>query len=360
MSGVRKGAIVGFGNVAANGHLPGWRARSDFHIVAVVEPDPERRTIARQALPEARLYGSVADLLQTEPLDFVDIATPPAWHASAIGVAAQHGVHVLCEKPLTTKLDDYRAVASAVRERGVVLHTVHNWKYAEAFQRVQRSLADGYIGRLRSMTFETERNGCAVATGENWRIRPSIAGGGILVDHGWHVFYLMAALAGERPVRVGAHLEQRRFTDVELEDTAHCVVEFPSCRAEVKLTWAAPARRTRWELVGTKGRLVVDDDRLILESDSARSEERLATALSAGSHHPDWFAGVIESFRGELNDPAARGTNLAEAELCLLLLTLAYASSAEGARPLDVPVDPLWSSEGSPSDRRAHSAPHGG
>jgi hypothetical protein len=39
----------------------------------------------------------------------------------------------------------------------------------------------------------------------------------------------------------------------------------------------------------------------------------LTTALSAGSHHPEWFGGVVDAFRNELDDPAARGTNQAEA-----------------------------------------------
>jgi L-seryl-tRNA(Ser) seleniumtransferase len=56
-------------------------------------------------------------------LDFVDIATPPAFHAPAIISAAQAGVHVLCEKPVTTSVQEYRAVREAIRRTGVVLHT---------------------------------------------------------------------------------------------------------------------------------------------------------------------------------------------------------------------------------------------
>jgi hypothetical protein len=88
--------------------------------------------------------------------------------------------------------------------------------------------------------------------------------------------------------------------------------------------------------------LLVDDDRLVLRGQRGERVQRLATALSAGSHHPDWFAGVIDSFRGELDEPAARGTNQAEAEWCLRLLSLAYASGTQGGRTLDVPVADGW------------------
>jgi len=345
MTVLRQGAIIGFGNVAANGHLPGWRERRDFHIVAVSDPDPQRRALAASLLPQARLYVDATELLRQERLDFVDIAAPPALHAPLMIAAADAGVHVLCEKPLTASLHDYPAVHAAVRRADIVLHTVHNWKYSEAFRAVQRVVACGALGALTAISFDTARNGCSVASGENWRVRAAMAGGGILVDHGWHAFYLMLTLANEAPQRIRAVLERRRYLDGEVEDTASCTVDFASLIGEIRLTWAADERRTRWQLVGTDGELLVDDDRLVLRGEHTEDVRPLSTALSAGSHHPEWFAGVIDSFRRELDDPAVRGANQAEAEQCLLLLSLAYASGAQGARTLDVPTADRWIAE---------------
>ncbi|MFQ5666230.1 MAG: Gfo/Idh/MocA family protein [Candidatus Binatia bacterium] len=337
----RDGAIIGFGNVAAQGHVPGWRARRDFRIVAVADTDPQRRTLAQRLLPGVRTYASGAALLHAERLDFVDIATPPALHAPAIVAAARAGLHVLCEKPLTTSLADYEAVRAAVRESGVVLHTVHNWKYSEGFRAARRCVAGGTLGRLKRISFDTARNGFAAGSAD-WRVRASLAGGGILVDHGWHAFYLLLALAAEPPRRISATLERRRYADAEVEDTARCTIDFPSLDAEIRLTWAARTRRTRWCMVGADGRLTIDDDRLVMQGKGAPQGQRLATALSHGSHHPEWFAGVLEAFQQELDEPSARGANQAEAEWCLLMLNLAYASGARDARPLDIPDRRVW------------------
>ena len=345
MTVLRHGAIIGFGNVAAKGHLPGWRERRDFQIVAVSDPDPQRRALAASLLPLARVYADAAELLRQERLDFVDIAAPPALHAPLMIAAADAGVHVLCEKPLTASLPDYRAVDAAVRRAGIVLHTVHNWKYSEAFQAVQRLVAGGTLGALTAISFDTARNGCATASGDNWRVQAAMAGGGILVDHGWHAFYLMLAFANQAPQRIRAVLERRRYQDAEVEDTASCTVDFRSLTGEIRLTWAAEERRTSWRLVGTDGELLVDDDRLVLRGKHREDVLPLSTALSAGSHHPEWFAGVIDSFCRELDDPAARGANQAEAEQCLLLLSLAYASAAQGSRTLDVPTSERWIAE---------------
>src|SRR5574337_425039 len=110
MTRPRDGAIIGFGNVAANGHLPVWRERGEFRIVAVADAAPGRLALAARLLPGIRTYAHHDDLLRHERLDFVDIATPPAGHAPAILAAARAGVHVLCEKPLTISVDEYRAV----------------------------------------------------------------------------------------------------------------------------------------------------------------------------------------------------------------------------------------------------------
>ncbi|MFI5366989.1 MAG: Gfo/Idh/MocA family protein, partial [Candidatus Binatia bacterium] len=112
-SALRRGAIIGFGNVAAHGHVPGWRDHADFEIVAVADPDPARRALAAELIPAVRLYASGDELLQHERLDFVDIATPPTTHGLWIIAAANAGVHVLCEKPLTTLWSEYAALRAA-------------------------------------------------------------------------------------------------------------------------------------------------------------------------------------------------------------------------------------------------------
>lgn len=339
MTAVRNGAIVGFGNVAANGHVPGWRECDRFRIVAVTDPDPRRRALAEELVPGVRAYRDTAALFAAERLDFVDIAAPPAFHTAAIVAAARAGVHILCEKPLGTTLDDYAPAAAAVRGAGVVLFPVHNWRQSEAYAVVSGIVAEGQLGSLQRIEFDTERNGCSVTTGENWRLQAAVGGGGILVDHGWHAFYLLLGLIGETPVRVAADLERRRFVDADVEDTAACTIEFPSMSAVVRLTWAASARRTCWRITGSRGTLVVDDARVDIDTAGTHETRILRTPLSAGSHHPDWFAGVVAEFANELDEPAVRGRGQREAERCLTMLHLAYASSRAGGAALDFSGD---------------------
>lgn len=334
----RRGALLGFGNVVERGHLPAWRERGDIVLAAAADPSPARRELAAQLLPGVRVYEDALDLLGRETLDFVDIGAPPAQHAPLAIEAARRGVHVLCEKPLTVCVDDYRAMVLAARQANVALFTVHNWKHSDQFKRVSALLRGGAVGRVKRIRLQTVRNGQSVTVGQMWRAQAAQAGGGILVDHGWHAFYLLTGLAGERPLRVGARIERRRYTDADVEDTAECTVEFPSLVGEISLTWAGHERRTSWEIVGDAGSMELKEERLELRRGGAVEQIVFPESLSAGSHHPDWFAAVIDGFLREVDDPSVRGTNLAESECCLALLTSAYASGARGSTPGEVPA----------------------
>jgi predicted dehydrogenase len=334
---LRRTALLGFGNVAAEGHLPAWLQRSDFRLVAIADPSAARRDLAAARVPAARVYASAAELLKSEPLDAVDIASPPLWHADLIARAAAAGCHILCEKPLATDLRSYAVARRAVRDAGVTLCTVHNWKYSQQFRRVSAMLAEGAVGRLTCVRIETVRKGRAVTVGDDWRSDAKTAGGGILVDHGWHSWYLLLSLARQRPLRLTCTTKQRLYTTDDVEDTAVCSVEFPSLRGEIRLTWAGSQRRSRWVLEGTQGKLTVDGSDMVLRRGRVTQRFSFASSLAEGSHHPDWFGAVIDEFARQIEAPSGIGDNLVEAETCLLLTRLAYDSAARRGAALAVP-----------------------
>jgi predicted dehydrogenase len=252
------------------------------------------------------------------------------------------GLHVLCEKPLVCKPERLSALARLAAAADRVLYTVHNWLHAPIIQKVRELVWQGVIGQVKRCLWQTLRTqpaAIADAQAGNWRLDPAMAGGGILVDHGWHVVYVLHEGLGQAPSRIGAQLETRRFLQWPLEDTATIWFEFPSTTAEVFLTWASDVRRIWAELEGTRGTIRVEDGTLVLfQSSPKRREQRWSCppALSEGSHHPDWFAGVASGFVAEVRDATVRGVNLAEAALCVTLLSLAQESSQRGGRLLPV------------------------
>ena len=349
-----RGAMIGFGNVAAHGHVPGWLGRPDVEIVAVSDTNEARRAEADRLIPHACWYDSVETLLAKECLDFVDICTPPSSHVDLIRAALQRGVHVLCEKPLVTSPEDLAVLSSLAASERKVLYTVHNWRQAPIVQFVQDLLRQDSIGEVSYCRWQTLRMKPAAAgdgqTG-NWRVDPSLAGGGILVDHGWHVFSLLHGWFGAAPVRISARLERKQHTQYSVEDTASVQLQFPHAAADVYLTWAADRRKTCAELEGTRGTIRVEDSTVLLTHTGPHGAERRWTfspALSEGSHHPEWFGDVATGFLTSMKDQAIRRANLADASLCVTLIALAQESDRKGSACLPVASGTAeqWTEEG--------------
>ena len=338
----RRGAIIGLGNVAVQGHLPGWLARADVEIAAVTDARPARRAEAEARLPRARWYDSPDALLAAESLDFVDICTPPRSHAELIAGALGRGCHVLCEKPLVSGPDELARVSAIAAGAGRVLHTVHNWHHAPILRRAGELLRNGAIGPVRHVAWETLRMRPAAvrdAGAANWRVDPAVAGGGVLTDHGWHVFYVLRSWLGEAHA-IRATLERRRHVQWDVEDTARVHLDFAGATADVLLTWAADERRNRVEITGADGTLSLQDDTVVLARADGERRWPCPPALSDGSTHPDWFGPVVERFLGELAGGTG-GDNLVEAAACVALEAAARESSRRD-RPValtPVPVE---------------------
>jgi len=333
----RRGALVGIGNVAVHGHLPGWRARRDCEIVAATDASPARRTECRTELPAARWHDSVESLLAGETLDFVDICTPPSSHAALIEAALARGLHVLCEKPLVGAPDELARLAGLARAAGVVLHTVHNWHHAPLVRATDAAIRAGRIGQVREVVWQTLRTQPAAAVaGDAWRVDPAIAGGGVLTDHGWHVSYVIPRWVGEAPAAVSARLETRRHHRFAVEDTATVRLHFERAVADVLLTWAADTRENQARVIGSDGRIEIEDDTLVVIRDGTVERRACPPALSDGSQHPDWFGAVAEEFLGRLEagEGGAASPNLDEAAVCVAIECLARESSRRGGERL--------------------------
>jgi predicted dehydrogenase len=299
---------VGFGKVAEMAHIPAFAARRDFQIVAVADPLPERRERAKGLLPRARLYEQAEELLAREAaLDFVDICTPPKNHTPLALAALDRGCHV----------------------------TVHNWKHAPLLAQAGALARSGGIGALQMVEWGVHRTSGGGGGLTAWRQEGGQGLGGILIDHGWHAFYLLMEWAEAVPKALNARLIFADQTGVEQE--AEVRLRFPTCQARMFLTWQAGERRNWGRLSGSKGEILMEDDRLVLAPTDLPAETRSFPAkVSAGSHHPDWMGGVLDEFSGEISNSNRRGRNLREAELCALLIRLAYRSHQEGGKWVDV------------------------
>ena len=332
-----KGAIIGFGKVAEAAHLPALKGLPDLKIVAVADPLPARRARAQELLEGVLIFPDLESLeAGGPPIDFAVVCTPPGGRLPLVESALRRGWHVLSEKPLALDQDDFQKLELAQAAGGSALVTVNNWKYAPLLSLARRLVQEGAIGRLQRLDWEVYRTMASGGGLSAWRQDPANSLGGILVDHGWHGFYLLMAWAGAEPHTLRAYLaEGAEEGGVEVE--AEVELGFPGVTARLFLTWLSDARSSRGRLKASAGEIILADDRLSHIAGRQVVEERtFPEKLSAGSHHPQWMPGVFGEFLEEIRVPEKRGRNFREARMCGRLISLAYCSHQAGGAWIDV------------------------
>jgi predicted dehydrogenase len=312
-----RGAISGFGEVAARAHLPGWRTRENINVSVVHDPISERRHEAIRLIKSVRVYDDLGLMLDGESPDFVDIASPPAYHAESVRAALEAGAHVIVEKPLCLGLREFDELALLAAKASRVLMCVHNWKYAPAYAAARRAIESGRVGDIRFISIDRLRTEPAGGGGSGAKWRASAAsGGGILIDHGWHVLYLMQwLLAGEKPSEVSAYLATP--SDGDAEDLADLRLTFPSgCVGRAHLSWRAPLRRTSALIYGERGALEIEGDRVTLTERGGLVDDLSVADVADDSYHAAWFGAIAAEFEravAEGPDSQVARENLAEA-----------------------------------------------
>lgn len=334
-----RGALIGAGNIARGGHLPAYlrpELRGRLGIVAVADLCPDNLAAFAALLPGVRCYRDAATLLQEERPDFVDICAPPYAHHALIARAVAAGCHVLCEKPLATGLDEALAIRALVAGRGLVAMPCHQYHYAPQWITLRALIGAGEIGAVRKAELVVERMGAnAGAAGWQplWRTREELAGGGILVDHGAHLFYQLHALLG--PPRSVACRTERRLPGYEVDDTAEVELHYGTATARLRLTWAAAARRSTHRYAGTAGEIVCDDDAILVRGERGERRIGFADGLSKGSAHSDWFAPLLAEFAARIAALDCRLDAVDEAVTVAACISRAYASAARHGEPVD-------------------------
>jgi predicted dehydrogenase len=347
-----RGALIGYGFIMEKGHVAAYRQRAqsakDVDIVAISDVSAARRALAQQQLPGVRVYADHQSLIAAERqrLDFVDIATPPSDHAAVAAAALDAGIHVLCEKPLATTLDEARLMLRHALDAGRVLFPCHNYKHAPVIKAVRRIIDSGRVGKVHLVTLQTFRNTHARGINEwrpDWRRERRYSGGGIAMDHGSHTFYLAFEWLRGYPTAISARTTTMGPFDTE--DDFSCSLRFPTGSASAHLSWTAGVRKVLYTIHGDRGAIRVEDDNIEVAT-QLPSEIRGASASEwkfereeipsewMDSSHANWFNSLFDDFRGAIARGDFVGKEAREAFLCVQLITTAYASARDGCREL--------------------------
>lgn len=202
-------ALLGFGLAGSVFHAPSLASLEQFSLDVIVTSDPERRTAAKAAYPNAAILTRLewARTGSHENIGLVVVATPPATHVPLATMALEAGCAVVVDKPFTLTSVEGDALIALAKERGQLLTTYQNRRWDGEFLTLQKLLGEGALGEVRRFESRLERWQPDIT--KAWKAQASAAdGGGLLFDLGTHLidqalqlFGPVAAVYGELAAR---------------------------------------------------------------------------------------------------------------------------------------------------------------
>jgi predicted dehydrogenase len=234
--------MVGGGQGAFIGAVHRMAARLDDHYDLVAgalssTPDKSLASGRELGLDPARCYGSFEAMAEKEAaradgIEAVSIVTPNHVHCAAAKAFLERGIHVICDKPLTSNLHDAKKLKEVADKADALFILTHNYTGYPMVRQARDMVATGELGEIRLVQMEypqdwlaepVEQTGAKQAV---WRTDPAQSGvGGSTGDIGTHAYNLGCFISGlelqELAADVHTFVEGRR-----LDDNAHVMLRF--------------------------------------------------------------------------------------------------------------------------------------
>ena len=251
MAGLRWG-VLSTANIGKKLVNPAIQASSNGELVAVASRDAERARAFAAETGIPRHHGSYEALLEDPDVDALYIPLPNGMHREWSIRAAEHGKHVLCEKPLALDAAECLAMNAAAHDNGVLLMEAFMYRFHPRIDRIIERVRAGAIGELRAIrsafTFRLTR-----PTDIRWSRE---LGGGALMDVGCYCVNVSRTVVGAEPVEVAAWAH---FTGDNVDARLAGMLRFDGgvvAQFDCALTME---RREMCEVAGTDGVLAIED-----------------------------------------------------------------------------------------------------
>jgi predicted dehydrogenase len=292
--------VVGAGFWATNMHLPAFAQIPDAEVVSVVAATDASAEAAATRFGIPRWSTDLESAIAADDVDLVDIVAPPFVHAEAVRLAARAGKDAICIKPLGRSVAEARQMLNDVQAAGTRLFYAENVPFIPAVQEAKRLVDAGHIGHV----FRVKASEGIGHPHSDWFFDEELSGGGAVLDMAVHSiefcrFFADAAVATVS-AETGTFVWNSRTT---AEDTAVLSLRFSNgviglCEDSWSL---AGAMDSRFEIIGTAGRIMIDNlyrqpISVVSTSGSAYAPEGWSYPLPIPGLVADGHLGMLEHF----------------------------------------------------------------
>ena len=229
--------MVGGGNDAFIGGVHRIAARIDdrFELVAgALSSTPEKSRASGEAIGLERVYDDFKQMAQREArrkdgIEAVSIVTPNHVHYAAAREFLKRGIHVICDKPLTSTLPDAKKLVKAVEDSDALFILTHNYTGYPMVRQARQMVSEGVLGQIRVVQVEYPQDWLTVEQDfkqANWRTDPAQSGaGGSTGDIGTHAYNLACFISGLTAESLAADI-QAFVQGRQVDDNAHVLLRF--------------------------------------------------------------------------------------------------------------------------------------
>lgn len=186
-----RAAFIGLGRIY-DLNMRAYVDNPDVEVVALVDPDGDRRAQRQADWPEAATFASAADLAASGiEVDAVEALLPAALHATGVEELLDLGWHVNLQKPMCNDLAEARSMTEAARRNNRLLRVMENYLFYEPLQKLKETVESGAIGDVCGYHLKMVGSGSGgwdvPMSSYRWQFEQMQRGRGILVfDDGWH------------------------------------------------------------------------------------------------------------------------------------------------------------------------------
>ncbi len=306
--------ILGCGNIGTthSKNLNEGKVK-DGVLSAVCDKNPKKLDIFREKYGDTiKYYSSAEELFASGECDCVVIAIPHYDHPKYAMMALDYGLHCVVEKPAGVYTLQVKEMLEHAKGSDKILGIMFNQRTNPAFRKMKEMISEGKIGEIKRTNWiitDWYRTQYYYDTG-SWRGTWAGEGGGVLYNQAPHQLDLFQWIVGMMPKKVHAHCHFGKWHDVEIEDDVTCYCEYPNGATGVFISCTADAPGTnRFEITGTKGTLIFENDKLLYKELLVDEREHCYKEQS-GFKAPDVKEPVFVELEGENSQHAGILSNM--------------------------------------------------
>ena len=222
---VRAG-IIGCGGIAKT-HAAALAGLPEATFAACCDVDEARARALAEQYDVPHVFTDVGELLRSDTVDMVTICTPHPSHAGLVIAAAEAGVHVLCEKPLTIDLGEADRMVEAAERAGIKFGGIFQRRFWPAAQRIHRAVEAGELGRMTLAECQVRIwRPREYFARDAWRGKWTTEGGGALMNQAVHAIDLFQWYMGPITEIFGRYATLLHGDYIDVEDTVVATVVF--------------------------------------------------------------------------------------------------------------------------------------